>query len=311
MEMIKNRIEKNYKKLLPWSQKHQIEAFRVYDRDIPEYPYIIDKYKDFVVLYNRGADIDLEQSKQQHFPDTLAALKLIFQIDENKIIIKQRAKQHSGLDQYSKISEKGERITVRESQAQFYINLFDYLDTGLFLDHRLMRQKIFKSVRDQRFLNLFSYTCSVSVFAALGGAQTTSVDMSATYLDWGKDNFKLNQIPLDQHQFIQENALTWLENNRDLQSFDTIFLDPPTFSNSKKMSDSFDVERDQMHIIEHSMKLLKSKGILYFSNNKRDFKLNPIVTEKYVVRDITKDTIPSDFRDLKIHKVFEIRFKSE
>ena len=311
MEMIKNRIEKNYKKLLPWSQKHQIEAFRIYDRDIPEYPYIIDKYKDFIVLYNRGADIDLEQSKQQHFPDTIAAIKAIFQIDENQIIIKQRSKQHSGLDQYSKISEKGERITVRESQALFHINLYDYLDTGLFLDHRLMRQKIFKSVRDQRFLNLFSYTCSVSVFAALGGAKTTSVDMSGTYLDWGKNNFELNQIPIEQHQFIQENALTWLENNRDLQSFDSIFLDPPTFSNSKKMSDSFDVERDQMHIIEHSMKLLKPKGVLYFSNNKRDFKLNPIVSEKYVVRDISKDTIPSDFRDLKIHKVFEIRFKSE
>lgn len=304
MDMIKNRLEKNFKKLRPWAERNKIEAFRLYDRDIPEYPYIVDIYKDQYLIYDKSDPVK-DQNKNR-LPHVIEALKELFKCQESAIVIKKRERQE-GLKQYDKLSDKNLNFEVRESQALFRVNLHDYLDTGLFLDHRPMRQKIFKSVSGKSFLNLFCYTGAVSVFAALGGADTTSVDMSQTYLRWAQDNFALNGIDLAKHKFINANVLEWLQGARALEKFDVIFLDPPTFSNSKKMKDSFEVERDQEFLVQACMDMLNPQGVLYFSNNKRKFRLSDKVLSKYNVKDLTEESIPQDFHDKKIHCCFEIK----
>lgn len=303
MSMIKNRIEKNFRKLKSWSERNHIEAFRLYDRDIPEFPFIVDAYKDHYLIYDRS-NPKIDQQKN-HLPLVVDAIKELFKADTDKIIIKKRERQE-GLNQYEKINQSNKRFSVQENQTLLWVNLYDYLDTGLFLDHRPLRYKIFKSAAGKNFLNLFCYTGAVSVAAALGGATTTSVDMSRTYLDWAQDNFELNKISLKGHQFIQENAIEFLEKPRE-EKFDMIFLDPPTFSNSKRMDGTFEVERDQVFLINATMKLLKPTGDLYFSNNKRDFKLAEELKIAFKVTDMTEETIPMDFHDKKIHKVFLIR----
>lgn len=302
--MIKNRLEKNLKKLKSWAERNKIEAYRLYDRDIPEYPFIVDVYKDHYLIHDKS-DAFIDKDKN-HLPLVAEALIEIFQCPSEKIILKKRERQE-GLNQYEKTGETSDRFVVRESQAEFYVNLHDYLDTGLFLDHRPMRYKIFKSVRQKRFLNLFCYTGSVSVFAALGGAHTTSVDMSQTYIAWAQDNFKLNKLDPSQHEFINANALEWLDHANPQTKYDVIFLDPPTFSNSKKMTDTFEVEEDQEFLVSKCMNILAPGGVLYFSNNKRRFKLSPVLSQQYNVKDITAETIPQDFHDSKIHNCFEIR----
>lgn len=303
--MIQNRLEKNLKKLKPWAQRAQIEAYRLYDRDIPEFPFIVDIYKDQYVIYDKS-DSFVDKDKN-HLPLVVEAVANLFKCTPEQIIIKKRERQE-GLKQYEKIDEKKHSLVVRESQALIEVNLLDYLDTGLFLDHRPMRQKVYKTVQNKNFLNLFCYTGSVSVFAALGGARTTSVDMSQTYLSWAQKNFELNNIDVSKHSFINANVIEWLTQGTD-EKFDVIFLDPPTFSNSKKMSDTFEVERDQDLLIDACMKMLSANGVLYFSNNKRKFRLSEKALSEYKIRDITEESIPQDFHDKKIHVCFEIRPK--
>jgi 23S rRNA (cytosine1962-C5)-methyltransferase/23S rRNA (guanine2445-N2)-methyltransferase / 23S rRNA (guanine2069-N7)-methyltransferase len=223
---------------------------------------------------------------------------------EEKVIIKSRSRQ-KGATQYSKLEEKNEYISVKEHQASFLVNLHDYLDTGLFMDHRPLRQIVYKSSKDKKILNLFSYTGAISVMAALGGAkQVTSVDLSATYQEWARKNFEHNNIPVSAHNFLTISALEHLE--KASQRFDIIILDPPTFSNSKKMDDDFEVEKDQVFLVKHCLRLLAPDGVLYFSNNKRRFKLDPEVIKMAKIEDITLKTIPEDYRDQKIHHCFKI-----
>lgn len=297
---------------------NQIEAFRLYDRDIPEFPFIVDKYKEYFIVYDKS-DPFLD-SKKNHLQALLEALTDLFNLPSQKIIIKQRKRKEDVEDQYTKLSDQQEYLIIKETQAQFYVNLHDYLDTGIFLDHRPMRQKIFKSSKDKRVLNLFCYTATISVFAALGGANSiTSVDMSQTYIHWAIQNFKLNNLTCQDHFFVCENALDYLARSAaninltsadpDSNQYDLIFLDPPTFSNSKRMSGNFEVERDQLFLVNSCMTLLKRNGVLYFSNNKRNFRLDEILNQKYFIKDISKDTIPQDFHDQKIHRCYEIRNK--
>ena len=305
--MIENRLRKNYLKLQSWSQKNQIEAYRLYDRDIPEFPFIIDRYKDFFVVSDKSEKIDEEKN---HLPLLLIALIIIFTASEEQIIYKQR-KIQKGLDQYQKLNTENKKIIVKENGIPLYINLWDYLDTGLFLDHRPIRYQFLKKEKSKKFLNLFCYTATASVMAALSGATTYSVDLSKTYLDWAQDNFKLNNLSLKNHFFFDEDVLEFIKKCQhwpDFKaSFDTIFLDPPTFSNSKKMETNFEVERDHGALIESLAPLLKPGGILYFSNNKRDFKISPQLSLKYKIKNITRQTIPIDFHDQKIHHCFEIK----
>jgi len=307
--MIENRIQKNLAKLKAWSEKHKIEAYRIYDRDIPEFPFIVDRYKDYFVIHDKSQQIDAEKN---HLPLLLTALKNIFKItDDNKIIFKRRLQQ-KGVDQYQKLGDANQKIVVLENGVPLLVNLWDYLDTGLFLDHRPMRYQIRKTLKPgQQFLNLFCYTGSVSVMAALAGATTYSVDMSGKYLDWAKENFKQNGLNPTEHFFIEEDVLEFIRTAKALpdlkQKFDMIFLDPPTFSNSKKMEGNFEVERDQEVLVENLMPLLKPNGILYFSNNKRDFKISKNLESKFKITNITAKTIPIDFHDQKIHHCFEIK----
>lgn len=270
---------------------------------------MIDKYKDFFLVHDRTNEW-IDKDKNQ-LPQVLEALKNLFQAGSDKVVMRRRERQE-GLNQYEKIDQTDKSFPVRESQALLKVNLYDYLDTGLFLDHRPMRQTVFKQCQTpansqpKKFLNLFCYTGAVSVFGALAGAQTTSVDMSATYLDWAKENFRLNSLDLGNHQFIQADVLAYLRDS-DSDKYDVIFLDPPTFSNSKRMEQDFEVEKDQVFLVKKCMQRLAPGGVLYFSNNKRNFRIDEDLTYAFRVRDITKQSIPQDFHDLKIHCCFEIR----
>ena len=297
---IANRLKKNFKHLSKWARKNQIEAYRIYDRDIPEYPFSIDVYKDKCIAYYWQSSVDEEKDFQ--WPDTQSGL-LELGFKEEDIFLKVRAKQ-KGNNQYQKISRDSQEVIIQEHQAKLKINLTDYLDSGLFLDHRPLRQMIFEEAKDKRFLNLFCYTGSVSVFAALAGAKTTSVDMSAKYIDWARENFAINDINLNGHYFLQENCIDYLENCSE--TFDLIFLDPPTFSNSKKMEKDFEVQRDHVTLIKNCMALLAKGGQFYFSNNRTDFVLSEEITQSFQVKDLTHQSIPQDFKNKKIHKLYLI-----
>ncbi len=304
MSAIQNRLEKNYRKLKAWSDRNHFEAFRLYDRDIPEFPYIVDVYKDHVLVYDKS-DV-LKDAGKNHLPPTLEAIKKVLNIDECKLILKRRIRQE-GEDQYEKLSENHHEFVIQENQFKFYVNLWDYLDTGLFLDHRPSRYRIFKASKGKTVLNLFSYTGSISVASALGGGNVTSVDLSNTYLEWSKRNFELNQIPVKNHSFLQADVLQFLQNDLPQNAYDLIFLDPPTFSNSKRMNQVLDIEKDHVWMIEECLKALKHDGLLLFSTNKRKFKLEPKLHSLAKILETTQQTIPQDFHDQQIHTSFEIR----
>jgi 23S rRNA (cytosine1962-C5)-methyltransferase len=308
LKTIQNRIEKNYKHRAKIAKREGFEAFRIYEKDIPDFPFIVDVYKDNAIIYEKRDD-EIDAEKFNHFEFIISAIKNILNIPEEKIIIKSRKRQ-VGDTQYTKLEERNELIPIQEYQASFLVNLHDYIDTGLFLDHRPLRQIVFKASEGKKVLNLFSYTGSISVMAALGKArQVTSVDMSTTYQDWARKNFEHNNIPLKEHNFITDSALEYLE--KASQRFDLIILDPPTFSNSKKMDEDFEVEKDQVAVIKQCLRLLAPDGILYFSNNKKIFKIDPTVLEMANVQDITPKTIPEDYRNLKIHHCFKITHKAK
>ena len=304
-QMLKNRLEKNYNHLKKWAKREQISCYRVYDADLPEYAYAIDIYNDHAVLQEYAAPASIDPQKvAQRSLDMIQVLPRVLNIPADHLVVKER-KPQKGSEQYEKLDQTKQTMLVTEGRAKFHVNLYDYLDTGLFLDHRLVRLSFEKLPPKTQFLNCFCYTATASVHAALSGATTTNVDLSNTYLNWAKDNFKLNNLDLAKHQFIQEDCLTWLKTTRD--RFDVIFLDPPSFSNSKRMIDTLDIQRDHESLIRAAMQLLYPGGTLYFSTNFRQFKLAPQLREDYQVRDISADTIDIDFkRNPRIHQCFVI-----
>lgn len=306
--IIHNRLKKNFKKLKGWLKQESIEAYRLYEKDIPEYPYIVDIYKNYAVIYEKGKKLEDEEMgmRQKHLNQVFSAISSAIGIEDDHIILKKREVQ-KGKSQYEKNDDEDERIVVRERSSSFYVNLYDYLDTGLFLDHRPLRKKINAEAKGKEVLNLFSYTGSISVAAALGGATVTTVDMSKTYINWAYDNFRLNGIQFSAHHFIAKNTFDFLK--EDQKQYDIIVLDPPSFSNSKRMDGTFDIQRDHAGLIDLSMLRLKESGKLYFSNNFRKFKLDDKIKEQYSVKDISQSSIPRDFRDQKIHQCFEITKK--
>jgi 23S rRNA (guanine2445-N2)-methyltransferase / 23S rRNA (guanine2069-N7)-methyltransferase len=304
-QMIANRLHKNHQHLQKWAKRNHIYCYRVYDADLPEYAYAIDLYNDYAVLqeYAAPANIPLYKAEKRSL-ELIQAVPEVLGIAPDKLIIKQR-KPQKGSDQYGKMAETRHNMTVVEGQAKLKVNLYDYLDSGLFLDHRLLRMRFTQLKPGTRFLNCFCYTASASVHAALAGAFTTNVDLSKTYLKWAEDNFKLNRLDLSKHQFIHYDCLQWLKITRD--RFDVIFLDPPSFSNSKRMEHTLDVQRDQVKLIDAAMRLLNSEGILYFSTNLKQFKLLPVIAETYLVKDISAETIDIDFkRSKRVHHCFMI-----
>lgn len=304
-QMLFNRLTKNHSHLQKWARKNNISCYRVYDADLPEYAYAIDIYNDYAVLqeYAAPASIPVHTAERRSL-EVLQVVPKALNRAVDKLIVKQR-KQQKGSDQYQKMAQTRKTMTVTEGRAQFQVNLYDYLDTGLFLDHRPLRLRFAELAPGTRFLNCFCYTASASVHAALAGAITTNVDLSNTYLRWGEENFKLNKLDVARHQFIQYDCKEWMRMTRD--RFDVIFLDPPSFSNSKRMSDTLDIQRDHASLVHSAMHLLNPDGVLYFSTNFRQFKLDESLKEDYAVQDISAQTIDQDFkRNQKIHYCFKI-----
>ena len=306
----KNRLEKNQRRLRKWLQRDAIEAYRVYDADIPEFALAVDKYGDHLHVQEYAPPKSVPEHKaQRRLMNAVDALAEHFQIPVEHIAIKRRERQ-KGSKQYERTADARQTMDITEYGVRLKVNLFDYLDTGLFLDHRNMRRWVQQQAKDKRLLNLFCYTGSFSAHALVGGASSvTSVDLSKTYLNWGKDNLELNQgRPGKNFDFVHADCMAWLKtaNGR----YDIIVLDPPTFSNSARMKDTLDVQRDHEFLVTECMRLLASDGVLIFSNNYQRFKMAASLGEKYQIKDISKRSIPEDFSRKAPHVCFEIRHPS-
>jgi len=308
-EMFANRLRKNRKKIEKWARKQQVDCYRLYDSDLPEYAVAVDIYAGHVHLqeYQPPKEIPPEKAEGRLL-EVVAALQQVLEVDADQIHVKVRRRQ-KGTSQYEKYDRKGELLEVREGNCRFLVNLSDYLDTGLFLDHRATRQLLQQMAHGKRFLNLFGYTGAASVHAAIGGAsETTTVDMSRTYLDWAQKNLALNGLDVTAHRLIQADCLAWLD--EAVPGYDLIFLDPPTFSNSKGMDRTFDVQRDYVELLEKVAALLNPDGVLIFSNNARKFKLDRETLPDLEIEDITRQTISPDFeRNPGIHNCWRIAHK--
>lgn len=306
-EMLKNRLQKNRKQLSKWIKKEHIGCYRLYDADMPEYSAAIDIYGDFVHVQEYAAPKSVDEGKAAaRFEEIKAAVPAALDIPVERISFKQR-RRNRGKQQYTRQTEEAHPlIAVKEGNANLWVNLWEYLDTGLFLDHRPLRLRIADSARGKRFLNLFCYTATATVHAALGGSrESVSVDMSHTYLKWAEKNFQANNISTAKHQLVQADCLQWLADCR--QGFDLIMLDPPSFSNSKRMEGVLDVQRDHVAMIQRCMELLSPGGQLIFSNNLRSFKLDEESLAAYRIDNITDQTLDPDFaRNRKIHQCWII-----
>lgn len=311
-QALKNRLIKNQKKLKSYLQKNKIEAFRLYNKDIPEYPYLIDVYDQHAVIYEQGKKLseDDQSIREAHQKDIEIAIKDVLGIDIERQHFKIREKQ-KGNEQYKALDPKSQDFfEINEPPFKFLVNLERYLDTGLFLDHRPLRQYLFANSKDKKVLNLFCYTGSLSVAAAMGGGTVTSIDMSNTYLDWAYENFLINKLDPKQHVFYQADVLKELPLRKEQNElFDLIILDPPSFSNSKRMEEDLDIERDHPILIRDAMGLLAPGGTLFFSTNKRKFELHRIITDHYTVKEVSHWTIPQDFHQTNIHRAFTIERK--
>ncbi len=316
---LKNRLTKNSKHLSRWAKRSNISCYRVYDADLPEFSFALDKYTNalnpqqawfYLQEYQAPKTIDPVKAEQR-IELAQSVVKEIFDLNDDELFCKLRQRQRGKL-QYEKQDKQGELFQIAEGAANLLVNLTDYLDTGLFLDHRLTREQVASQSKDKKLLNLFCYTSSVSVQAALAGAsQVTSVDMSGTYINWSKENFELNDLT-DSHRyhFIQADCVDLLRKPRGYdmdEDYDLIFLDPPSFSNSKKMRDTLDIQRDHEELIQKSMILLNETGKLIFSTNRKGFKLSDSIINEFSVTDITRKTIPEDYkRRPRIHQCWEI-----
>ena len=302
-----NRLHKNLKTLGKWAKQTGISCYRLYDGDIPEYAVAVDLYGGWVHVQEYQAPKEIDERKAaQRLREVMAVLPEVLEVPGERIFLKVR-KQQKGREQYGKFGEQGQFIEVREGAARLLVNLSDYLDTGLFLDHRPTRLLLGELAAGKRFLNLFAYSGAASVHAALGGAASTlTVDMSQTYLDWAKKNLALNGFSGGNHRLERSDCLDWL--GRAKGEFDLIFLDPPTFSNSKRMEGTFDVQRDHVELLRKTAALLAKDGTLIFSNNNRKFKMDAESLPELLIEDITRKTIPKDFeRNSRIHNCWRIR----
>jgi 23S rRNA (cytosine1962-C5)-methyltransferase len=297
IDMFRNRLTKVFRHLAKQAKRQGITCYRLYDRDLPEFPLIIDMYEDKVYLSEYKAKHTLtEEEHEAWLTESLQVLAEVVQVPADKIYLKQRKRKTDRQDQYQKTGEEMEFFTVHEGGLQFKVNLSDYLDTGLFLDHRITREMVRQEAKDKRVLNLFCYTGSFSVYAAAGGAASVvSVDLSKTYLQWAEDNFGLNNlIDNEKHQFVHADVMQYLDELK-LNSFDLIVLDPPTFSNSKRMEDFLDIQRDHVDLLNKCLLIMKPGGTMYFSTNYTKFQLETEKVNAAAIKDITKATTPFDF----------------
>ena len=305
-QMVANRLRKNLKRLTPWLRREDVTCYRVYDADIPEYAAAIDVYEGRLHIAEYAAPKEIpEQKAAERFAQLVEGAREVFEVGAaEEIAVKQRLRQ-KGRDQYQRLETTRERIVVREGRVKVLVNLHDYLDTGLFLDHRPLRAWLGREASGGHFLNLFSYTGVATLHAALGGATTsTSIDSSATYLDWFNANLALNGLSDRQHRGVRADVRDWL--SEETRTYDLIMVDPPSFSNSKGQAD-FDVQRDHLSLLELAMARLSDGGVLYFSTNHRKFVLDPAVQQTWQVQDVTQGSIPEDFsRNQRIHACWRL-----
>lgn len=307
--MLGNRLKKRLKHLRKWARRAKVSCFRLYEKDIPEFPLILDWMDGYGVVW-------LYERKRDDTPEKAADFKALvleevgcgLELPKERIFVKERRRQR-GLAQYDRLDKQGVIKVVQENQLSFELNLSDYLDVGLFLDHRNARKMVGELARDKAVLNLFAYTGSFSCYALQGGAKsTTTVDMSRTYCDWAKRNFRLNSFPINSvHKIINEDSLTFLirTQKEKKKPYDLIVCDPPTFSNSKRMKHAFSVDRDYPDLIRRCADVLKPEGRILFSSNSRKIKvLKERLPKSLKVEEITEDSIPEDFRNKKIHQAW-------
>ncbi len=307
--MFANRLRKNRRQLGKWARRAAVSCYRLYDADMPEYALALDLYQDWahVQEYAPPGTVDPARAASR-ICEALHVIPQVLGIPPENVALKVRRRQKGG-SQYGRQGIRSEFHTVGEGGLRFLVNLADYLDTGLFLDHRLTRAMVRDLSKGRRFLNLFSYTGAASVYAAAGGAAgTVSVDMSRVYLEWGRRNMALNGFAGGPaHRFLQADCLRWLESPPG-ERYDLIFLDPPTFSTSKRMgARTLDVQRDHVRLIRAAAHLLAPGGLLLFSNNFRQFRMDREALPGLLVEDISASTIPHDFaRNPRIHTCWRI-----
>jgi 23S rRNA (guanine2445-N2)-methyltransferase / 23S rRNA (guanine2069-N7)-methyltransferase len=314
-QMFANRLRKNLKELGSWARREGISCFRLYDADMPEYAFAIDLYRGdplgqqgawlYVQEYAAPSTVDRGKARARR-EEALSVLSEVTGVPGEAIFMRTRRPQ-KGSAQYERLSERGEFDVVEEGGLQFLVNFTDYLDTGLFLDHRILRSRIREMAAGKRFLNLFAYTGTATVYAASGGAAgTLTVDMSRTYLDWARRNLELNGLGTAAHVYERADCIAWLEQD-DSRRFDLVFLDPPTFSNSKSMEREFDVQRDHAGLIRGALRRLAPGGTLIFSTNLQRFKLDTGALADLRVEDWSAATLPRDFaRRPRIRSVYAL-----
>jgi 23S rRNA (cytosine1962-C5)-methyltransferase len=306
--MFANRLEKVFRHTGKWARKQGITCFRVYDNDMPEFPLAIDVYENIVHVSEYARAHGLTPDEHVAWLEgCLEVISRILDVGKELIYLKFRQRQ-SGLRQYERFARTGAEYIVRENGLSFIINPADYLDTGLFLDHRNTRQRVREAAEGKRVLNLFAYTGAFTVYAAAGGArETLTIDMSNTYLQWADRNLALNGLSKPEHRLMQADALEWLR-EAPIEPFDIIVLDPPTFSNSKRMNGTFDVQRDHVWLLNRTIERLAPGGTLFFSNNFRKFKLDADKVRARHIEDISSLSIPNDFRNKRIHQTHVINY---
>ncbi len=307
-----NRLQKNMKHLGRWLKREGISCFRLYDADLPEYALAVDIYdgeKRWVHVQEYQAPESVDPAKaRRRLREALGVILDTLEIGEDQLYFKVR-KQQKGSTQYQRLDDSRHFKQVQEGGCDFWVNLQDYLDTGLFLDHRLTRRMLGELAAGKRFLNLFGYTGTASVYAAKGGASaTTTIDMSNTYLDWARRNMELNGFRGPEHQFIRVDCIEWLRRGGGGKRYGLIFLDPPSFSTSKRMETTLDLQRDHVELIRDALRLLEPDGVLIFSNNLRRFRMDREALADLEVEEISRATLPQDFaRNPKIHNCWRIR----
>lgn len=296
LDMFRNRLVKVHRHLGRQARRQGIECYRLYDHDLPEFPIRLECYGDRVYLseYKRYHGMS-EELHEQWLEGVNQVISEVLSVSTDRVFGKLRQRKAGRQGQYQKTGEEQEFFTVRENGLQFWINLTDYLDTGLFLDHRITRERVRTESSGKRILNLFAYTGSFSVYAAAGGATAVcTVDLSNTYLEWSKRNMLLNGFSSDAYSYVQADVKSHLK-ELPADEYDFIILDPPTFSNSKRMEEELDVQRDHVSLIRECLRILSPGGVLYFSNNYTRFQLDHTAIEGATIKDITRATTPFDF----------------
>ncbi len=308
-----SRLAKRARHLRRWPTRRGITCYRLYDRDVPDVPLVVDRYEDALHIAEYERPHDRTPAENADWLDLMAkTASQVLEIDRRRVFVKHRQRQ-SGASQYSRLSEKQVKMVAKEAGLQFQINMTDYLDTGLFLDHRLTRQRVREEAEGKRFLNLFGYTGAFTVYAAAGGAaSTTTVDLSPTYMAWGEENLQLNHLAGPTHQFVTGEARAYLASLPTKPLFDLAVIDPPTFSNTKRTTSSkqeisdWDIQRHYAELLESLALRMSPSGVVYFSTNFRRFKFDEAALPSYQFREISKQTVPEDFRNQRIHRCWRL-----